>query len=647
MKLHIDIETYSSVDIRSRGSYKYMESLDFEILLAAYAFDNGPVYVIDLAQGDKLPDDFTQTLVDPGVLKYAHNANFERNAFKAYGYDTPIKDWRCSQVKAAYCGLPLGLEDISVVMDLGDKAKLATGRALIKYFCSPCKPTKSNGHRERNFPEHDLSKWEEFKRYCAQDVEAEREIDNRLLIYPLPSFERVNYILDQEINDRGILVDLPFAKNAYNIDSKNSKALLQRIKALTGVDNPNSAAQLKTWLGNCLQREVKSLAKGEIAELVEEAGPGVVSEVLGLRVKSAKSSIKKYTTMLNCACEDSRARGLFQFYGASRTGRWAGRLIQLQNLPQNHLEDLEAARDVVAAGDGDLLDILYDDASSVLSQLIRTAFVAKEGYSFIVADFSSIEARVIAWLAGETWRMDVFNSHGKIYEASASTMFNVPIESVTKGSDLRAKAKVAELALGYQGALGALKQMGGESMGLTESEMSSIVKRWRAANPAIVQLWKSIENLAKRAMKTRKRAVSKQKGLIFEYNGAVLTIELPSGRKLFYQEPSFTINQFKQQSIQYKETKQWGNVDTYGGKLTENITQAIARDLLADAMLRIDAADIPIVMHVHDEAVCEVPELASKPGLALICNIMSEPVSWAKGLPLAADGHITKFYKKD
>ncbi len=653
-KLHIDIETYSSVDITTCGSYKYFESLDFEILMIAYAFDDDPIRIIDLAQGEELPYWFAPALRDEDIELHAHNANFERNAFRTYGVDTPIERWHCSAVKAGYCGLPLSLDGASKGLQLGDKGKSAEGKALIKYFSCPVKPTKVNGMRTRNYPHHDPEKWERFKDYCKQDVEAEREIGRRLQAYTIPQSERLNYFLDQKINDKGILIDLVMAQNAFDIDNRFSAELYAKVQELTGLDNPNSPAQLKNWLQDKTGFEIPSLAKGLLPDLIKDAKSTEVSKVIGLRQMMSKTSTKKYLAMLNCACNDNRAHGLFQFYGANRTGRWAGRLIQMQNLPQNHLDDLEEARACISSGDYDLTTLLYDDIPSMLSQLIRTAFVAKEGYTFAVADFSAIEARVIAWLADEKWRMKVFNTHGKIYEASASKMFNVPIEAVTKGSDLRAKGKVAELALGYQGAIGALKTMGGEKMGLSDPEMETIVRKWRLANPAIVALWADLESCAMRAIKAKKKIVSIHKGIIFDCDDMALTITLPSGRSLFYQSPSFTENKWGKQSIRYKgmdqTTKQWGWVDTYGGKLTENIIQAVARDLLADSMLRVDAAGFAIVMHVHDEVVVEVPilkEYYKTVDLDRICAIMGEEVSWAKGLPLTADGYLTPFYKKD
>jgi len=650
-QLHLDIETYSSVDITTCGSYKYFESLDFEILMIAYAFDNEPIQILDLAKGEDFINFLAPHLLNPEIQLHAHNANFERNAFRTYGIETPIERWHCSAVKAGYCGLPLSLDGASKALQLGDKGKSAEGKALIKYFSCPVKPTKVNGMRTRNYPHHDPEKWERFKDYCKQDVEAEREIGQRLSGYTIPLSERLNYFLDQKINDKGILIDLVMAQNAFGIDNRFSAELYTQVKELTGLDNPNSPAQLKNWLQDKTGFEIPSLAKGLLPDLIKDAKSPEVSKVIGLRQMMSKTSTKKYLAMLNCACNDNRAHGLFQFYGANRTGRWAGRLIQMQNLPQNHLDDLEEARACIASGDYDLTTLLYDDIPSMLSQLIRTAFVAKEGHTFAVADFSAIEARVIAWLADEKWRMKVFNTHGKIYEASASKMFNVPIEAVTKGSDLRAKGKVAELALGYQGAVGALKTMGGEKMGLSDIEMDTIVKKWRKANPAIVALWADLESCAMRAIQTKKKVISQYKNIEFDCNEEVMTIKLPSGRSLFYREPSFTVNKWDKKSIRYKgmdqTTKQWTYVDTYGGKLTENIIQAIARDLLADAMLRADKAGFEIVLHVHDEVVCEVPEEVSYYQLDDLCAILGEEVSWAKGLPLTADGYVTPFYKKD
>lgn len=651
-KLYLDIETFSSVDISNCGSYKYFESLDFEILMLAYAFDDEPIRLIDLTNRD-MPKWLTPVLNDDKIEKHAHNANFERRAFMAYGFETPIDQWHCSAVKAAYCGLPLSLDAISKALKFDSSvAKSSDGKALIKFFSCPVKPTKTNGMQARNFPEQNPEKWERYKKYCIGDVRAEREILKRLEKYELPESERINYILDQEINDRGILIDLEMAKNAYDIDNRFSAELDIQLQQLTGLDNPNSPAQLKNWIGGKLGIDIPSIAKGVVEELAKDCDVPEVSQVLKLRQMGSKTSTKKYLSMLNCACEDNRAHGLFQFYGANRTGRWAGRLIQMQNLPQNHLPDLELARGLVASGDYEALTMFYDDVPSVLSQLIRTAFIAKPGHTFAVADFSAIEARVIAWLSEEQWRLKVFNTHGKIYEASASKMFNVPIEAVTKGSDYRAKGKVAELALGYQGAVGALKTMGGEKMGLSETEMEGIVKRWRAANPAIVQLWKDIEGCALRAIQNKKKIVSIHRGIEFDCDGEVFTIKLPSGRKLFYQSPSLTKNKWGKVSIRYKgmdqTTKQWGYVDTYGGKLVENIVQAIARDLLAEAMLHVASYGYNIVMTIHDEIVVEIPLVNRiENELNIICDLMKNSNPVYAGVPFPADGYLTPFYKKD
>lgn len=617
--------------------------------MIAYAFGNDPIRMIDLARGDKLHPEFTKALLDPSVEKHAHNANFERIAFRAFGYDIPIDQWYCSAVKAAYCGLPLSLDMVSQALNLGDKGKLHSGKALIRFFSIPCKPNRANGNRSRNMWYHDLPKWDEFKRYCMNDVEAEREIGKILSPYPMPEFERTNYLLDQKINDRGILIDLDMAKNAFDIDEQHLSRLSQKMIDLTGLDNPNSAAQLKDWLGSEMQKEIKSLAKADIPILIDEAESDTVKQVLELRKKTSKSSTKKYVAMANCACDDNRAHGLFQFYGANRTGRWAGRLVQLQNLPRNYISNIDQVREHFAKCDYDSINMMYEEISDTLSQLIRTAFVAEKGYTFAVADFSAIEARVIAWLADERWRIDVFSTHGKIYEASASMMFGVPIESIGKGSELRTKGKIAELALGYQGSLGALKQMGGEGLGLSDVEMTTIVKKWRNKNPKIVQFWNDVEEAAIRTIKTGK--TTKIPFLEFERDSKTLTIKLPSGKKLFYYSPGTGVNRFGKESITYRGVdqmkKRWWKIESYGGKMVENIVQAVSRDLLAQSMIDLDAKGYDIVMHVHDEVICEVPENKSEQCLKEMCMIMSSAPSWAKGLPLNADGYLTPFYKKD
>lgn len=650
--LHIDIETYSSVDIKTSGAYKYCESIDFDILMCAYAFDDEPVQMIDLAMGEQFPKEFIDALLDLTVEKHAHNANFERNAFRAIGYDVPIEQWYCSAVKAGYCGLPLSLEMVSEALKLEEKGKLSTGKALIRFFSVPIKPTKANGMRVRNFPEHDLEKWEEFKLYCINDVEAEREIGKRLEAYEIPDFERRNYILDQKINDRGILVDLQMAQNAKDMDDRSSDELSKKLINLTGLDNPNSPAQLKSWLQEAMGEEITTLGKEALEAMMKKLEPGLVLDVLKLRKKASKASTKKYVAMLSCAGQGNRVRGLFQFYGANRTGRWAGRLVQLQNLPQNKLSDIELPRDLVINNDYDTMSMIFDDVSDTLSQLIRTTFIAGEGKTFCVADFSAIEARVLSWLANEKWRLDVFNTHGKIYEASASQMFNVPIEEVTKGSDYRAKGKNAELGLGYQGGVGALRRMGGEKMGLSEGEMMRIVKLWRKANPRIVKCWDEVGNAAVNCVKTGKTVILTDfRNLKFDFDGKVLTITLPSGRKLFYQQAMIFTNNFGSEAVKYKgvdqTSKKWWWVDSYGGKFVENIVQAIARDILADSMQRLDRAGFDIVMHVHDEVVAAVLASMSEEKLEEMCSIMGQEIPWAEGLPNAADGYITYFYKKD
>lgn len=648
--LYIDIETYSSIDLSSCGAYKYIESPDFEILIVGYAFNDEPVNVIDLVSGEELPQEFIDGLMDPETIKHAHNAVFERRSFMRVGYNVPIEQWRCTAVKAAYCSLPLSLADVSKRLDLEEK-KLDTGKALIKYFSCPCKPTKINGGRTRNYPWDAPEKWDMYKTYNDYDVRSEREIDKKLAIFNIPEAEQALYVLDQQINDNGILVDIEMAKHAIEIDAWYSQELTEKVKSITGLANPNSVAQLKTYLSQKIGKPVTSLLKADVPGLINECADKDAKFVLQARQRLAKSSVKKYTAMLNCACSDNRARGLFQFYGANRTGRWAGRLIQLQNLPQNHIDELDLARDLVATGRGEDIELIYDDVPSILSQLIRTAFIAPEGKIFAVADFSAIEARVLSWYADEEWRLEVFRTHGKIYEATASRMFGVPIEMVTKGSDLRQKGKIAELALGYGGSLGAMKRMGGERMGLSDAEMMSSVRKWRKANEGICDFWAEVEDCAIRAVRYQTRVVSDAHGLVFEYEHEVLTILLPSGRKLFYREPRLKAGKMGSVVLCYKgvvqETKQWGEIDTYGGKLTENIVQATARDLLADVMLRLANKGYKIVMHVHDEMIAEVPEAEGKEYLNRMCEAMAMEVPWAKGLPLRGDGYITKYYKKD
>lgn len=646
-KLHIDLETYSSVDIMRSGSYKYFESIDFEILIIAYAFDNEKIQVVELAKGEKIPTELLDALNDPTVQKYAHNANFERNALKAYSIEVPIEQWTCTAVKAAYSGLPMSLSDVGKALGLTDKAKLATGKALIRFFCCPIKRTNS-----RNFWTSDIVKWDAFVDYCVQDVAAERAIAHNLECYNLTDFEKQLYVLDQQINDRGIKVDLVLAKNATTLDLENKKVILDKIKSITGVDNPNSPAQLKNWIGTTLGKTIKSLAKTEIPNILDGLESGPVSEVLELRSRSSKSSIKKYKSMLEAAGSDFRVRGLLQIFGANRTGRWAGRLVQVQNLPRNYLVDLDDARELIKHSSFEVAIKKYSKLSSTLSQLIRTAFIPKDGFIFAVSDFSAIEARVIAWVAGEQWRIDVFNDHGMIYEASASMMFNLPFEQCKKEANngIRMKGKIAELALGFGGSVGAMKNMGGEGMGLSDPEMKLIVDKWRRANKNIVGFWAEAEQKASKAVRTGKKQILKNGLISFNYDGKCLLIKLPSGRNLHYREPSFALNKWGREALQYKgleqTTKQWVNIDTYGGKLVENIVQAIARDLLAYSMIKISPL-FPIVMHVHDEVVCEVPIESCEKSLTYLCKIMSLDVPWAKGLPLNAEGYLTPYYKKD
>ena len=648
-ELFLDIETYSEADIAASGAYKYIAHPSFQILMISYAFDEGEVITVDLAQGEEIPEELEEGLLDSDVIKWAHNAVFERMSFKRIGYNIPIEEWRDSAVKAAYCGLPLSLDSASKALKL-QEGKLDTGKALIRYFSCPCKPTKTNGMRTRNYPHHDLEKWEQYKMYNNFDVRAEREIVRRLEAYDIPEWEHNLWVLDQEINDRGILIDLVMAANAIKIDEGYKAALMQEVKDITGLENPNSVMQLKAWLEMETGQVVDSLNKKEMPTLLEKAS-GDVKRVLEARQRLGKTSVKKYTAMLNCAGSDKRARGLFQFYGANRTGRWAGRLIQLQNLPQNHINDIDLARDCVARGDAEMLEVFYDNVPDTLSQLIRTAFIAPEGKTFAVADFSAIEARVLSWFANEDWRLEVFRTHGKIYEAAAAMMFGLPIEMIKKGSPERQKGKIAELALGYGGSLGALRRMGGEAMGLSDAEMMSIVRKWRAANEGITDFWAAVQDAAYRAVRLRdKVTLDEYHGLEFECNTEVLTIKLPSGRKLFYRNPCIR-NSSKGEILCYyginQETKQWSELDTYGGKLTENIIQATARDLLAWSMLKLNTAGYPIVMHVHDEGVAEVDSNDALLSLDKMCAIMGEDVEWAQGLPLKADGYVTPFYKKD
>lgn len=648
--LFVDIETYSSADIASCGAYKYIESPDFEILIIGYAVNDGRVHILDLTGDGELPKDFTDMLLNPEYLKIAHNAVFERLSFRRIGYDVPVEQWYCTMVKAAYCGLPLSLDAVSKALDITDK-KLSTGKLLIKYFSCPCKPTKINGGRTRNLPEHAPEKWAMYKEYNMYDVLSEREIFNRLDKYVIPEVERKLYVVDQKINDRGIRIDKELAESAIAVSNLYTTQLSSEVKRITGIDNPSSVVQLKEWIRKQTGETVNTLAKEDMQGLKEKfvSYPKVV-RVLEIREMLGRVSVKKYDAMLNCMMSDGRARGTFQFYGANRTGRWAGRLIQLQNLSKNHTANIEVPRELIRKRDWEAVEMMYGDVMDMLSQLVRTGLVASPGKVLSVADFSAIEARVISWLADEKWRLEVFHGDGKIYEAAGSKMFNVPISAITKGSELRQKSKISELALGFQGGVGALMRMGGDKMGLTRTEMQDLVTRWRSANPAIVAMWYDIERAAKEAVRYHRPEKCTTKGVVIDCDGEFMTVLLPSGRQLFYYKPELKYSS-KGSSLQFQgiiqETKQWGCVDTYGGKLTENIVQAVARDLLGNSMKNLTEAGFPIVAHIHDECLVEVPEANALEQYAEMERVMSTAPAWAEGLPLNADGYVTPFYLKN
>lgn len=639
--LSIDIETYSSVNLQKAGVYKYAESPDFDILLFGYSVDGGAVHVIDLACGEKIPAEIVDALSDKSVTKWAFNAQFERVCLSNY-LDTWLSpdSWHCTLVWSATLGLPLYLEGVGAVLGL-EKQKLTEGKNLIKYFCVPCAPTKTNGGRTRNLPQHDMEKWEQFKAYNLRDVETEMSIQKKLTRFPVPDFIWNEYHLDQEINDRGIGLDMTLVEQAIAIDSISRKNLTQQIQNLTDLDNPNSVAQMKGWLSdNGL--EMDTLGKKAVAETLKTA-PKHLADVLSLRQQLAKSSVKKYTAMQTAACKDSRARGMFQYYGANRTGRFAGRIIQLQNLPQNHMSDLADARALVRSGNYDALELLYDDIPDTLSQLIRTAFVPQDGRKFIVADFSAIEARVLAWLAGEKWRMQVFADGKDIYCSSASQMFGIPVEKHGINGHLRQKGKIAELALGYGGSVGALKSMGALEMGLTEEELQPLVNAWRNANPMITALWWDIDSAVKTTV--REHIPTEVAGLKFTYESGFLFMRLPSGRWIAYVKPRMGINQFGSESVTYEgmgATKKWERLESYGPKFCENAIQAIARDILVYAMQTL--RNCSIVAHVHDELIIEADRRMS---LSAVCEQMGRTPPWAKGLLLCADGYECDFYKKD
>ena len=643
--LSVDIETYSDQPLAKTGVYRYAESPVFEILLFAYSMDGGEVQLVDLACGETIPADIIHALADESVTKWAFNANFERICLSRYlglptGEYLSPDSWKCSMVWAATMGLPLSLEGVGAVLGL-EKQKLTEGKELIKYFCQPCTPTKSNGQRTRNRPAHDPEKWLAFKKYNIRDVETEMSIQARLSKFPVPDSVWDEYHLDQGINDRGVALDMELVQQAIEMDCRSRSELTQAMKELTALENPNSVQQMKQWL-SVNGMETDTLGKKAVAELLKTASPELQT-VLTLRQQLAKSSVKKYQAMQTAVCADGRARGMFQFYGANRTGRWAGRIIQMQNLPQNHLDDLAEARSLVRCGDFEGVEMLYEDVPDTLSQLIRTAFVPCVGNKFIVADFSAIEARVIAWLAGEQWRQQVFAEGKDIYCASASQMFGVPVEKHGINGHLRQKGKIAELALGYGGSVGALKAMGAIEMGLTEEELLPLVDAWRQANPNITKLWWDVDRAAMEAV--RYKHTNETHGIEFSCRSGILFITLPSGRQLAYVKPKIGMNKFGGDCITYEGvggTKKWERLDSYGPKFVENIVQATARDILCYAMNTLRCCSI--VMHIHDEVVIEADPQMS---LQAVCDQMGRTPPWATGLQLRADGYETDFYKKD
>lgn len=650
--LSIDLETYSDIDIGKCGLYKYVQSANFNILLFAFKFDDEPVEIIDLASGETLPAFLIEALKDPNITKSAYNAAFEINCINKF-WHSPIMQWECTMIKGLYCGYPAGLAAIGNAMGLSeDKKKMAVGKALIRKFCVPCKPTKSNGGRTRNMYYHEPEQWTLFKEYCKRDVETEYEIKKRLSHIDFPKDEQALWILDQKMNGLGIMLDMDLVNGALAVSEQITNELTNEAIEISGLSNPNSVSQLKEFLEKETGEEITSLNKADVPALIEKVDSEKVIRLLKIRQELSKTSTKKYVTMDNAVCEDGRVRGLLQFYGANRTGRWAGRLVQVQNLPRNYIDTLDLARELVKKKDTEALKAIYGNVPDTISQLIRTAFIAKPGCNFVVADFSAIEARVISWLAGENWRLEVFKTHGKIYEASASQMFNVPIEKIKKGNPeyaLRQKGKVAELALGYQGSSGALIQMGALKMGLTEDELPEIVKRWRKANSRIVDLWDMVEQAVMLTLRTGGPQVL-PKGILVSKVGEDLSIKLPSGRELFYLKAKIVPNGFKEQ-ITYmgvnQTTKKWEQTPTYGGKLTENIVQAVARDCLANSLFNLVNFGFKPLMHIHDEVICESPENDQNYSLEKAIELMCKKPKWAEDLPLNAAGFTSRYYMKD
>ena len=647
-KLSCDIETFSDVDLIRCGVYKYADSPDFEMLLFAYAADDGDVHIIDIAGGEELPEKIIQAIKSDTVVKTAYNAQFERVCLSRYlklpeGEYLNPQSWYCTAVQAAELALPLSLADVGSVLGL-ERQKMTEGKELIKYFCVPCKPTKSNGNCTRNRPCHDINKWETFKKYCMRDVDVERQIADKLKMYPIRDEEHRLYVLDQIINDRGVLVDSELAEQAVKLNSIQTTVAVEQAYMITGLENPNSVTQLKQWLKEN-GVEIESLSKKAVKSLADETD-GDVSEMLKLRLLMAKTSVKKYEAVIRSVCSDNRVHGMMRFCGANRTGRWSGNILQPQNLPQNHLPDLTLARDIVKDGDFEMLDMMFGNVPNVLSELIRTILIPKPNHRFIVADFSAIEARVLAWIAGEQWRIDTFKNGGDIYCASASKMFKVPVEKHGVNGELRQKGKISELACGYGGSVGALKNMGAVEMGVLENELQGLINDWRNANPHIVRFWYEVGNAAMKAIK-EKTTVPLGK-LVFAYERGILFIRLPSGRRLSYIKPRIGTNRFGGDSITYmgiNSAKKWDRLETFGGKLTENIVQGTARDLLANALINAANAGYDTVFHVHDEIICEVPN--GYGSVDELCKLMCIKPEWADGLPLNADGFECEYYKKE
>lgn len=667
--MSIDLETYSDVDIGKAGLYRYAQSPAFQILLFAYSLDGGPVEVADLTQTrGRLPDHVIRLLLNPTVALHAYNAAFEWYCLSRYFNATDgwaaewLKRWRCTMLHGLYCGFPAGLDAIGKALGLPqDKQKLSTGKALIRYFCSPCTPTKANGGRTRNLPHHDPDKWALFKEYNGQDVITEMEVERCLSAFPVPDAVQAQWVTDQIINMRGVAVDMELVGGALELDAVAREQFVSEARTITKLENPGSVTQLKGWVEKRIGKEVPDMAKDTVADLLEQELPDDARRVLKIRQELGKTSNKKYDSLEAAVCKDGRVRGLLQFYGANRTGRWAGRIVQPQNLPRTYIEGelLPLAREIVKARNGPGLEAVYGSVPDTLSQLIRTAFVASPGCTLVDADFSAIEARMIAWLAGEEWVLDVFRTHGKIYEAAASQMFGVPIEKIKKGNpeySFRQKGKVATLALGYQGGTGSLVSMGALKMGIPEDDLPDIVERWRNANRNIVQFWYTVDAASREAALNGKRVELMDGKIVFGYeldagnNLAYMTIQLPNGRKLYYAHPHMGVNRFGNPSLCYmgqnQTTKKWQQVETYGGKLVENITQAVARDCLAEAIERLEAAGYRVVFHIHDEVVIEVHG-GTEADLEKVVEIMSQPPAWAEGLPLNADGWVNPFFKKD